>query len=48
MEIMVSEKVQFREGWSLVRGNYGEKGYRKSGHKMGSVIITVFPQGFHS
>ena len=24
MEIMVSEKVQFREGWSLVRGNYGD------------------------
>ena len=29
MEIMVSQKVQFREGWSLVRGNYGDNGFRK-------------------
>ena len=29
MEIMVSQKVQFREGWSLVRGNYGDNGFTK-------------------
>ena len=31
MDRKVSEKVEVREGWSLVRGNYGENSLRKGG-----------------
>ena len=29
MDRKVSEKVGVREGWSLVRGNYGDNGFTK-------------------
>ena len=47
-------RVRFQKRWNLERGGLWSGGimdrkvFRKGGHKMGSVIITVFPQGFHS